>query len=128
MSPQMSLYLEIASKKHLTPISASTTFSPARRPVRTRMCDCASGAQCSKFLVLRCLSLVLYNFRPGFLVVRHAALRHTASLHALLPRLLTHTLTLGFFRPHNQREANRSIAPHLLLLPWRTLAPPNSIF
>lgn len=70
LSPQMSLYLEIASKKHLTPIAALSVL-PAGQLELTSLCACASKAQCSKCLALRCLSLAHCNFRPGFRGVHH---------------------------------------------------------
>lgn len=112
LSLKMSLYLEIASKEHLTPIAASATFSNARRPLWTQPSSVPPTCMCvlnlctpmcwgSVLLDLCCLYLALDIFQLAVLQLCNAVQHHTAALHALLLlRLLTRKLTHGHTHTH----------------------------
>lgn len=90
----MSLYLEIASKEHLTPIAASTTFSHARRPAWTQTLACVCVRARASEAKPPCHELLLAWF---FCVVcrSHSAIFAPVFWSCVMPRGVTrHHFTL----------------------------------
>lgn len=118
LSLEMSLYLEMASKQHLTPIAASTTFSNDCRPVWTQpwcvllMCVLilwTSVSWCVVFLVCVALYCVLLFHARFSWTVLCCVVSYCAMSFRVLLCCVPHTPLVC---PDNQHDANRSTASH----------------